>query len=55
VDPSALARAVREALADPEASRERALTGVGRVEGEFGADRWLARHEELYRAVVRGD
>jgi glycosyltransferase involved in cell wall biosynthesis len=55
VDPPALARAIGEALADPEASEERARAGVRRVEGEFGADRWLARHEELYRAVVRGD
>lgn len=55
VDPPALARAIREALADPDASHARARSGVGRVEDEFGAERWLARHEELYRAVARGD
>lgn len=51
-DPSALAAAVREALADPLDAAERARGASSRLQREFSAELWLSRQEAVYRAVL---
>jgi glycosyltransferase involved in cell wall biosynthesis len=53
-DPAALAAAVREILADPEAARERVLSARRRLERDFAVGPWLDCYEMLYRAIGRG-
>ena len=50
-DPSALAHAVRAALADMPAARERAERASSRLTTEFSTETWLERYETLYRSV----
>lgn len=50
-DPAALASAIRWALANSEEVASRAGCAAERLEQEFGVDRWLRRHEDLYRAI----
>jgi glycosyltransferase involved in cell wall biosynthesis len=51
-DPDALARAIREALRTPAATAERTCRASARLQSEFGAERWLHRHEMLYRDLA---
>lgn len=51
-EPALLARAIAEALAQPDARRNRAASGVTRVASQFGLGPWLDRHAELYRRLV---
>lgn len=53
LDVPALSAAVRGALGDGGAARARAEEAARRVAGEFGAERWLARHEDVYRGIQR--
>jgi len=54
-DPAALARAVQRTLADREATLRRVEAGWARLESEFGADRWVVRHDSVYAlALERG-
>lgn len=50
-DPDALGLAIRQSLDDPQAARARAAAATLRLEAEFGAERWLSRHEALYREI----
>ncbi len=54
-NPAALADAIASVFADPHAAAERAQRAKERLATAFGADAWLARHEEIYAlaAVVR--
>ena len=47
-DPAALAAAIASVFADPGAAAERACRAKDRLTTAFGADPWLARHEEIY-------
>jgi hypothetical protein len=57
-NPPALGAAIMEALDHPDAARRKAAAATRRLEDQFGAERWLASHEALYRSVkqvpVRG-
>jgi glycosyltransferase involved in cell wall biosynthesis len=54
-DPSALARAVQVCLSDTASSLRRVENGRVTVESEFGIERWVRRHEEVYdRAMGKG-
>ncbi|MBD0318958.1 MAG: glycosyltransferase [Gemmatimonadetes bacterium] len=53
LDVPALSAAVRAALGDCEAARARAEDAARRVAAEFGAERWLARYEDVYRGIQR--
>jgi glycosyltransferase involved in cell wall biosynthesis len=50
-DPPALAAAIREALDDPAAREARVEAARERLDSEFSAERWLQRHEDLYRSL----
>lgn len=50
-DPKALADAVRVAMGDMEASRERAGRAHERLVAEFSTQAWLDRYETLYRSI----
>lgn len=50
-DPKALSLAIRAALLNPEASRERAVRAHSRLISDFSSDAWLVRYEELYRSI----
>ncbi len=50
-DPAALGAAIRQLIDDPAAARTRADAATRRLRDEFGADRWLASHETLYRSI----
>ncbi|WP_218829630.1 glycosyltransferase family 4 protein [Halorubrum ezzemoulense] len=51
-DSDALARAIAEALDDPEECRRRAANARERVESMFSLEACVDRHEELYRSLV---
>jgi glycosyltransferase involved in cell wall biosynthesis len=51
-EPSRLAQEMREALGDPEGSAQRATRALERLRTEFSAERWLSRHEAVYRSVI---
>ncbi|MGH0037026.1 MAG: glycosyltransferase [Myxococcota bacterium] len=51
-DPGALAAAVDEVLADPEAGRERTRRARARVAERHGLAAWLDRYESLYRRLA---
>jgi glycosyltransferase involved in cell wall biosynthesis len=53
-DPAALAAAIREAVGDRTASRQRAERASGRLATEFAAGPWLDRHDALYQTLLRG-
>ena len=50
-DSPALGRAIRDTVSDPERARLRAAAARTRLDDEFGAEQWLARHEALYRSI----
>lgn len=50
-DPVALGAAIRQLVEDPAAAQVRAQAATRRLNDEFGADRWLASHETLYRSI----
>lgn len=52
-DPAALAAAIRAALDDPEAGRQRAAAARRRLETAFAAEPWLESYERVYGAVRR--
>lgn len=52
-DPVALGVALRQLIDDPVAARARAQAATRRLNDEFGADRWLASHETMYRSIRR--
>jgi glycosyltransferase involved in cell wall biosynthesis len=51
-DPAALADAVTDVFANPEAAAERARRATHRLSTAFGSDAWLDRHEEIYARAV---
>lgn len=51
-DPGALARAIRAALLDPDASNLRVHAARARL-AEFTVDRWVARYDGVYQRVAR--
>ena len=53
-DPAALAAAIREAVRDQAASRQRAGRASSRLATEFAAGPWLDRHDALYQTLLRG-
>jgi glycosyltransferase involved in cell wall biosynthesis len=53
-DPPALGAAIRTAIEDRTAAAQRAAAASRRLEEQFGAERWLAKHEEMYRGLARG-
>ncbi|MEO7103270.1 MAG: glycosyltransferase, partial [Gemmatimonadaceae bacterium] len=50
-NPTALANALRSALADGAASAIRASRAYERLISEFDVDAWLAKYEALYRSI----
>ena len=52
-DAVALGLAIRQVVDDPAKARLRAEAARRRLDEEFGADRWLARHEALYRSIQK--
>jgi glycosyltransferase involved in cell wall biosynthesis len=52
-DPAALAAAVRDTRANPEAARDRARAARRRLERDFALPPWLDRYETLYRAIAK--
>lgn len=52
--PSGLAAAMEACLGDPAEARTRGGAGKRWIDEEFGASRWIHRHEDVYRAVIRG-
>lgn len=53
-DPEELAAALRAVHDDPGSARDRAVAARARLASRFGVDRWLARHEALYRELADG-
>lgn len=51
-DPSALAGGIARLIADPSAARARSALASRRLTEAYGMDPWLARHRELYAAVL---
>jgi glycosyltransferase involved in cell wall biosynthesis len=51
-NPEALADAMNTLVTDRAGAEQRAVRATQRLEDEFGAQKWLERHEEVYRAVV---
>jgi glycosyltransferase involved in cell wall biosynthesis len=51
-DPPALGAALREALENRDAAAERAAAASRRLADQFGAERWLAKHEAMYRSLA---
>ncbi|MEX1181758.1 MAG: glycosyltransferase family 4 protein [Gemmatimonadota bacterium] len=49
-DPPALAAALREIIADPDAARTLAARATQRLRAEFGAGAWVERYDDVYRA-----
>lgn len=54
-EPTAMAAAIRESLADPAAAAARAERAALRLERRFAKEPWLERYEDVYRGVVRGN
>ena len=52
-DPAALAAAIREAVSDPAAARERAARALKRLADHYAAEPWLDRHDALYQTLLR--
>lgn len=52
-DPSALAAAIREALAEPGAASVRAENAMRRLGEHYALEPWLDRYESIYRALIR--
>jgi glycosyltransferase involved in cell wall biosynthesis len=50
--PDALARAIDECLADRDEASRRGRAGQQRVRAVFEPDRWLERHERIYREAI---
>jgi glycosyltransferase involved in cell wall biosynthesis len=50
-DSVALGTAICQVINDPVAARVRAEAATRRLNGEFSAERWLASHETMYRAI----
>jgi glycosyltransferase involved in cell wall biosynthesis len=50
-NPQALAAAIRSSLTDPHASSERAARANARLQAKFSNEAWLARYEDIYRAI----
>ena len=53
-DPEALAAAILEVLADPEAARRMGAAGREKVRNELSWDAIARRHDELFRRAVAG-
>jgi glycosyltransferase involved in cell wall biosynthesis len=53
-DPAALGNAIRQLVDDPGATRTRVAAATRRLHEEFGAERWLASHEAVYRSARIG-
>lgn len=51
-DPEAMAGAIRAALEDPGEARGRAGRARERLQEVHHPDRWIDRHEDVYRAIV---
>jgi glycosyltransferase involved in cell wall biosynthesis len=50
-DSGAIARAIADVRANPDAARQRALSARARLSNERGLARWLDHHETIYRAA----
>ena len=53
-DPGALAEALRASLLDPAAARGRAEMAWTRLNEIYGPERWLDRHDRVYRGILPG-
>ena len=53
-DPAALAAAIRQAVGDGTAGRQRAARASARLATEFAAGPWLDRHDALYQTLLGG-
>jgi glycosyltransferase involved in cell wall biosynthesis len=51
-DPDALASAIAAVLDDPVAASARSERAAAILQEEYSVERWIARHEELYAAVM---
>jgi glycosyltransferase involved in cell wall biosynthesis len=51
-DPTALGSAIERALADPHEREERAMRARAGLDGEYGPERWLTRHERVYETAL---
>lgn len=54
-DPDALATALDAARRDPAGRASRVRSGTHRLAVEYSVDRWLERHDTMYRAVLGTD
>jgi glycosyltransferase involved in cell wall biosynthesis len=53
-DVGGLANALAEVLSEPGRARKRTQKALNRLQTEFSLEEWLARHDSLYRGIVRG-
>jgi glycosyltransferase involved in cell wall biosynthesis len=53
-DATALAAAIRQLIENPDLRRRMGLAGRARAESEFGIERVVQRHLEIYRELLRG-
>lgn len=53
-DPAALADGIARLIADPAAAHARSALASRRLTEGYGIDPWLARHRELYAAILDG-
>jgi glycosyltransferase involved in cell wall biosynthesis len=51
--PDILARAITEALSQPEVAKAKAVAATARLHREFARDKWLDRHDEVYEMARR--
>jgi glycosyltransferase involved in cell wall biosynthesis len=51
-DPVALAKAILSAVQDPEGAARRAEAAQRRVHADFGMERWIAAHDQVYDLIV---
>jgi glycosyltransferase involved in cell wall biosynthesis len=52
-DSTALGAAIRSTVSEPNIARARARAATIRLREDFSGDRWLERHEALYRSIRR--
>ncbi|CAN5606932.1 N/A [soil metagenome] len=53
--PTALAAAIRAAMADPEEASRRAAAARLRLRSAYDVETWVDRHDSVYRAVMNGE
>lgn len=53
-DPAAAGAALNQLFAVPAETAERAKAAAGRLEGKYGVEAWVRRHDEVYRAARAG-